>query len=262
MEQVFILYPVVSTMICLFSGYLLYQINVKSSIPKFRMFFNVIVMINILQAVLIILDRVGVFSGIYKAVAIQSHLLLFVVNMIDIQMLGVFSVLNENITSRKIIILKLIAITLITIDVLTVLLYWFTQNMLFYKIGDFLTPGFALYVIIFDNIQAFYLVYLVYNYKQKSEKGHQRIIYFNVVVSALDWIGIGFFIYYEFSLIDIYNFISIYCISIHSLCLVDILKMLTEYSIGKKKLEKRRTEKKVKKRSELKSISKTEIILK
>ncbi|KAJ3318964.1 hypothetical protein HDV06_006779 [Boothiomyces sp. JEL0866] len=225
--------------------------NVKSFIPEF----NCLLGFNVLQCLLMMFWIILYYldydiwqmndANIILSSGVVVSLQIFMIFITDVEILRVFSVLTERITEYRLLIFKRIVMVLYVAVFVCSLLPFFNHSDQVGNLADAMLGLFALLVVVYDNIQAFSLAFLIYWYKRNMGKSDldaqiklfKTVIKFNLFILMMDWLGLFF---YAYSLINDSQFdnsvmVSLTCISIHTLGMVHILKMFTLLSVQQKK---------------------------
>ncbi|KAJ3319103.1 hypothetical protein HDV06_006662 [Boothiomyces sp. JEL0866] len=245
------------------SIYLLYKINYrKAHVKSFKKRFNVILAINLIQCSMFVFiflmsyvnDEVYIVNRFYvnETVAIISNIETCFILLIDIEILRIYSVLNSRITDRKINMFRNFVVGMF-------ILFPFTSHIMYIVfrtsytsfLGNVCIALFSIFVVVYDNLQNIYLALLIYKFKD-TKYNHEltdemlekfrEITKFNVAIVTLDWSAVslyGIFIIFASKNTVTYlatysNYGSIFCICLHSLGLVYILKMLKDFAVSKK----------------------------
>ncbi|KAJ3276958.1 hypothetical protein HDV01_000010 [Terramyces sp. JEL0728] len=181
------------------------------------------------------------------------QLLLIVLS--DIEILRIFSVFNHKITHKRLDVFRNTTVTLfILFPLLTRAIATFIIIDWVNVISDIAIGIFALFGVIYDNGQSFYLLYTIYQFKESRIdsklsvsmiKRFKELILYLIGMLVIDWIGIGFFVYYTITPIyifevDYYNYVyklyydyaSMICICVHSLGMIYCLIKLKELSLS------------------------------
>ncbi|KAJ3319821.1 hypothetical protein HDV06_005871 [Boothiomyces sp. JEL0866] len=171
-------------------------------------FFLVLISLNIIITVLNI-TWMDIHYNYYliKFIATLTYLSGLGIFLLNIEILQVFSVLNENITAKKI---KCARIFLIVYYFLTnfgliAALFWLGNSPNYLQ--PFITFGGYLFLVsgvIYDNLQTFYLTILIRNNKKsrgrgqlsaKSESALVKMFLVSVSFTMFDWVGVGLYTY-------------------------------------------------------------------
>ncbi|KAJ3269886.1 hypothetical protein HDV01_000848 [Terramyces sp. JEL0728] len=174
--------------------------------------------------------------------------IILVVVLLDIELLRVFAILNENITGLKLKILSIVSIMFyFAFPCLSQILNYilemnWTSNYYHYSLQFF-----SLFGIIVDNTIAFYLPFLVYNYKQSKSKVipaamHQtlkKIGILNMSTMIIDWAAFIACFYINLIIREFqipqdgyYIILSEILLGLHSIFQVIILNSLKELSLA------------------------------
>ncbi|KAJ3319116.1 hypothetical protein HDV06_006675 [Boothiomyces sp. JEL0866] len=191
--------------------YMIHRVITKKTVRVFFYGFLTLLFINLLLSFInfcyplaIILGE-NIQSYSIPASSFLLSLIVFVIILLDIELLRVFSILNENITQFKLkllsvfVLLSYIGLALVPQLVKYILL---TTNAARYYYNS--AQIFALLGIAIDNTTAFYLPFLVYSYKQSKSKlisvslheQLKKLVLLNLGVMIIDWcaLGISFYI--------------------------------------------------------------------
>ncbi|KAJ3276960.1 hypothetical protein HDV01_000012 [Terramyces sp. JEL0728] len=243
------------------SSYLMYKLNYrKAHVKSFKKRFNIVLGINLIQCCMFLyiffmsyfdsnLSTMFYFS---ETVSLISNIEICFIILIDIEILRIYSVLNSRITNRKIDMFRNAVVGIF-------ILFPFTSHVLFLAlrstftamIGNVCIALFSLFVVVYDNLQNIYLATLIYKFKNvkcNNELTEEMMVKFkeitkyNIAIVLLDWTAIAFYAIFiispgksaESHLGTYSNFASIFCICLHSLGLVVILKMLKDFAVSKK----------------------------
>ncbi|KAJ3269885.1 hypothetical protein HDV01_000847 [Terramyces sp. JEL0728] len=191
-------------------GLMIARVLVRKTVRSLAFGYLLLLVSNLLLAVLNLCYPLDVIlGGNFRNVSfpISDGLLSFVVLMItllDIELLRVFATLNEKITDYKLKIFSTLLILSYTLlPLLSQLLDLFVRtewSALYYY---YCFQLFALIGILTDNSIAFYLPFLVYNYKQTRNKlvskqlvKHlKKLVLLNMLVMVIDWLAFGLSFY-------------------------------------------------------------------
>ncbi|KAJ3307720.1 hypothetical protein HDV04_002679, partial [Boothiomyces sp. JEL0838] len=115
------------------------------------------------------------------------------------------------------------------------------------SLGSFGLGVYAGLITLYDNLQIFYLAYLIMNYKKIKTKGsfdevlyseYRKIVVFNFKILAMDWLGFLLYAYNTFdnSGYDCYYAIGgLICCCLHAIGMVLLLQKFTKLSVTKSK---------------------------
>lgn len=245
------------------SLYLLYRINYKkANVKSFRRRFNIVLGINLIQSCMFVIifmmsyvnSQLYIENGFYfiEIVALISNVETCFILLIDIEILRIYSVLNNRITNRKLDMFRNFVVAVFILFPLTShVMYLVFRSPYTSFLGNICIAVFSLFVVVYDNLQNIYLAILIYNFKD-TKYHHEltdemiakfrEITKYNVGIVALDWTAIALYAIFvlfannkTISYLATYsNFASIFCICLHSLGLVCVLKMLKEFTVAKK----------------------------
>ncbi|KAJ3269157.1 hypothetical protein HDV01_001735 [Terramyces sp. JEL0728] len=171
----------------------------------------------------------------------------FVICLFNIHILQVFSLLNPNITKKKLFLWKIFVVGVFLASISTqiwILTYIDDIRIPFiaYYWNGITSTSFTIFSVLYDNVQGMYLIYLVL--KNKKKKGKEAVKILNGLVSSLiilavtDWFGIIIYclalfvhaIYDNVLLIDsMITFVETYT-SIHAVYMIYLLKQLTDFT--------------------------------
>ncbi|KAJ3317476.1 hypothetical protein HDV06_001530 [Boothiomyces sp. JEL0866] len=171
----------------------------------------------------------------------------FIICLFNIHILQVFSLLNPNITAKKLLAWKIFVTILFFLSIIgqiwilcvidanyipLAVLYW----------NGLASTAFTVFCVLYDNIQGLYLIYLVL--KNKKKKGKEAVRILNGLVASLvflalmDWFGIIVYcaalfvpsIAHDYALVAaIITFVETYT-GIHGIFIIYLLKQLTEFT--------------------------------
>ncbi|KAJ3268912.1 hypothetical protein HDV01_002111 [Terramyces sp. JEL0728] len=253
-----LLWILILTAVLSISLYFVYHINFrKTAVKSFVVEFNLLLVINCTQCALLLLWIVLYYANvsfwnannvnIIQIGAIIVSLQLWVIFLTDVEILRVFSILNENITNTKLNIIKRLSVLVYALVVVYTTMPLFVVDEATNNMSNILLGLFAVLVAFYDNVQTMYLGHLIFGYKRKKTKTDstlslvnefKSIIKFNLVILIMDWFGLFL---YGYSTVDTSGFSAYYavaslvCSSIHTLGMVKILERYAKISIEKKK---------------------------
>ncbi|KAJ3268910.1 hypothetical protein HDV01_002109 [Terramyces sp. JEL0728] len=230
------------------------KVNIrKETVKAFVVEFNCILGFNILQCMLAIIWDVLYYVDInlwnsfqykiYLVTGVVGSVQLCLIFVTDVEILRVFSILNENITDFKLKIYKICVLSFYAIVLVFDILAICIDDTQIFDDSNYLTMVFAPFVALYDNVQSFYLVYLIYKFKNQKNKSVQRqklidqfskIIKFISFILLMDWIGIACFtasVIDTSELAEYYAYTSLIGLSVHNFGMLHVLNMLAQVSI-------------------------------
>ncbi|KAJ3269155.1 hypothetical protein HDV01_001733 [Terramyces sp. JEL0728] len=171
--------------------------------PTFRTKVWIILLISILQASCNIYAMIdGTNSVISRLPGSLAQWTVFFICFFNIHILQVFSVLNTKITKTNLLVGKIVIILLYLPTAFTQPWYWANADEtdipnLVLTFNAYGVLGFSVFAVLYDNIQGYYLIYLVLKSKKKKGKEVKRTLNILVIciaiLSLMDWIAVGMF---------------------------------------------------------------------
>ncbi|KAJ3318961.1 hypothetical protein HDV06_006776 [Boothiomyces sp. JEL0866] len=166
--------------------YYTYVVNTRqATLKKFTIEFNLVLLFNVIQTLdvlclyllrYLVEDQwVILFNSIFNFSGIVGNIQLLMIAIIDIEILRVFGILDENITEFKLKLLKRANILLFIMGFITSIIPLFMNDTFMSNLSDITLGIFAMFVVVYDNIQSFYLVRLIYRYKRQKLKNHEHL---------------------------------------------------------------------------------------
>lgn len=232
----------------------IYYIIKRRRIKSFRYGFLILLVFNIFIAVINLVYPAGLLAGIdlqnttFPITNFLGSLIILIVLVLDIELVRVFAILNEKITPF---ILKLFYIFSISMYVglpfISLIIKWTVPQPWALTYYYYSAQIFSLFGIVVDNSIAFYLPFLVYNYKQSQSKMvpssmHQtlkRIGTLNLATMVIDWAAFLSCFYVNLVIGDFripqdgyYILLAEILLGVHSIFQVLILTSLKELSLA------------------------------
>ncbi|KAJ3269154.1 ddb1 and cul4 associated factor 7 [Terramyces sp. JEL0728] len=203
-----------------------------------------------------------------------AQICVFMITLFNIHILQVFSLLNPNITRRKLLV-WLVIVSILFICTFTSTL-WHICVLDVSNIPAFVaeynvisSAAFTVFAVLYDNIQGAYLIYLVLINKKKKGAEIQKVlnglVISLVVLSLMDWFGVIIFAIAEFipsvrGNFDLYSALLVFAdtyTGIHGTVMIYVFKQLTEFTFVDSKCRPQKKEAPSSKKATAK-ISKTE----
>lgn len=198
-----------SGLLILASAFYLYRIKTTKLIPKiFDFKMSSYMIINILLAISNIVFYSTQTIIVSKIAGLLSNTTLFVLCLVDIGILDVFSVLTDGITPAKIKYWTLFVAGLYlvaSIELVIVLFYdwWPDWLSIWINIGALVL---AVFTVSYDNIQGYFLLYLVFlkkntqnsNITAQVRKTLKKAVLINLGLLLFDWATAILYIYITF----------------------------------------------------------------
>ncbi|KAJ3261130.1 hypothetical protein HK103_006439 [Boothiomyces macroporosus] len=234
-----------SDFLLVISIYYLYQLHRNKIVPNiFKAKFTVSLIINISMALVNIIYYFT--SNVYLSITsgFLCNTTMYILCLIDVEIIRVFSVLSEYVTPKLIriwtAILTLVYVTA-SIEMIIVLFYdgWPQWIAEWINIGSFIL---AMITMLYDNTQAFYLIYLVFIKKKIHNAIYTETVSFyvkraaliNVALIIFEWCTGLLYIYITFVLSE--DFVSRIAgltvievnIGLHSVFLIYVVRNLKE----------------------------------
>ncbi|KAJ3318962.1 hypothetical protein HDV06_006777 [Boothiomyces sp. JEL0866] len=237
--------------------YSVWIVNAKhANVKSFRVELNAILIFNFIQTADIIASYTLIYIGetwwgptfsiLFVLSGVICNIQLFLIAKTDIQILKVFSILDENITEDKLKILKRVTVALFLLGFISSIFPLVSVDGTLNAISDLFLSLFAAFVVIYDNIQSFYLVRLIYSYKkQKLKQGVKfcknddfaKVQNMILIVLGFDWVSLTAYVL-SVVVVDEYSYqiasLSILGVCLHSLAMIFILQKLAKLSVSQK----------------------------
>ncbi|KAJ3318963.1 hypothetical protein HDV06_006778 [Boothiomyces sp. JEL0866] len=228
----------------------------RKSVKLFNVQFNIVLGFNILQCLIVlfweifsVLDSNSwqvLQSQIFLVSGIVGNIQLHLIFTTDIQILSIFSILSEKIKKIYLKVLEVVfTIFFLIVVTFSTLSAVFVNDLTLAEVSNTLVAFYAPLVVFYNNLQTFYVLSLIYRFKQSKIgsipdqmeiKRFVKVGKLITLVLLLDWIGIGFYIAYMVLDIEIGTlcvFVSYLSISSHTYGIIHIIQLLTKLSLGK-----------------------------
>lgn len=203
-----ILFIVISTGIILQSGYWLYRVNLKLGLSLYRRLFNLVLLSNIIQSILMVYWILSYYissavydetvNGILTAISIIASIQLMLLIFADVEIIKIFSVLKSGINLHLLGIFRTATLILALIfpfgtSVLTI----FITTDWFWLLNTISIGIFSIGCVIYDNIQNFVLIFAVKKFKLSKNNNEpsdllmqkfKELVVLNIAMLISDWI--------------------------------------------------------------------------
>ncbi|KAJ3268911.1 hypothetical protein HDV01_002110 [Terramyces sp. JEL0728] len=255
-------------LVCVFSsllitsGYNLFRLNLKPS-KSFYLQFTCVWIFNMLQCAVVLSWIIILYVNYDLWTNCQLEIFLFsgvvascqllMIFLTDVEILRVFSILNEKITSKKLLWFRASVMVYFVFVFVSAVLPMINQETVIEDLSDIFLGSFAGFVVIYDNVQSFVLVFLIYKYKSSKAKGtsfqviikqFSKIMKCISFVLVMDWIGIFCYamsVVGDADMAPYFAYGGVIGIAIHNVGMVSLLKMFAKVSIQKKKANQMET---------------------
>ncbi|KAJ3269884.1 hypothetical protein HDV01_000846 [Terramyces sp. JEL0728] len=170
--------------------------------------------------------------------------------LLDIEVLRVFSILNDKITDFKLnIFTGFVIFAYLALALIPQIIKYSTSSAFITQVYYLTAELFAFIGIIVDNSIAFYLPFLVYSYKYSNvnrigpdlQRNLIKLVIYNLAILMIDWVAYGFSVYAALAKVAptdadylprdaYYNIVAEILVGIHSIfqiIILDKLKSLT-----------------------------------
>ncbi|KAJ3308422.1 hypothetical protein HDV04_001242 [Boothiomyces sp. JEL0838] len=221
--------------------------------PTFKTKVLIILIITIVQSSIIIYNIQNDYQSYTARIpGFLAQCTEFMICLFNIHILQVFSLLNPNITTKKLMVWKIFVTVLFVLSIIPQV--WMLSVIdanqipfvIFYWNG-YSSTAFTVFSVLYDNIQGLYLIYLVL--KNKKKKGKEVVRILNglvtslIVLAVMDWFGVIVYsgaifipaIYNSYDLASaIVTFVETYT-GIHGVLIIYLLKQLTDFTFADSK---------------------------
>ncbi|KAJ3316676.1 hypothetical protein HDV06_003054, partial [Boothiomyces sp. JEL0866] len=201
-----------------------------------------------------------------RILAVLSMAVVYMVCIFNISVLKAFSVLNENITEKRLLVWFIIITALYLVSSVGGAGLLFCGEIppdIWAKLNLFGTIAFSAFGIVYDNFQTVYIIYLVSKIKKnaiadKQFKSFYHLLFSFILISVIDWCGLVLYCIGVFAKSNsIPNLTSLVecIICIHGLMMIEVFRRLKKFTfstIGKKRKVIRDTSQQTKQVMELK----------
>ncbi|KAJ3267534.1 hypothetical protein HDV01_004806 [Terramyces sp. JEL0728] len=255
---------VLGFLIIIIAVYGFYAVYGRSAIisPIFKILVTSLLVLVFLQSIISLLNTFVITSWyLARILGIVLYLVIFTITLLNIQILEIFSVLNDRITPKFIAALRIFTVAwhiILLIPNYATLFYGESLPTWINLTNSF---GGVLYVIscaMYDNAQGIFLIVTIYRSKQKSNQmiSHKSMeclkntVVTNLIILVLDWATFALYsseIYKfisgaelkdtDYLIVQICEFIS----CLHATCMIFVIKMLKDFTFADKKIAKKQT---------------------
>ncbi|KAJ3308181.1 hypothetical protein HDV04_001626, partial [Boothiomyces sp. JEL0838] len=207
-----------------------------------------LLVITVIQSLFIaynILDNYS--SQILRIPGILAEVAEYLICLLNIHILQVFSVLNSNLTEQKLFVWKIIVTVFFIVSVsiqlwILVALYTTGIAQAVLDLNGWICSIYTIFAVLYDNIQGIYLIILIWKNKKRrgaeTAKVLHRLMLTLICLAAMDWLGVVEFlatILFQSISNDIllYNsmmsFAELYT-CIHGVSMIYLFKQLTDFT--------------------------------
>jgi hypothetical protein len=192
------------------SAYFLSKIICQKTIKSFQKSFICILLVNLLQSIGLIFSIILLYAnyevyvytetGVNETLIVISNLQLLTILLTDIEILRVYSVLNPNITHRKLDLFRWCSIILFIIFPLCgIAMNLMAGSGELVLIGDLAIGIYGLFAVVFDNSQSLYLIFAVYRFREFKSQNQisitvitkfKELVGYIVATLLVDWLVI------------------------------------------------------------------------
>ncbi|KAJ3276957.1 hypothetical protein HDV01_000009 [Terramyces sp. JEL0728] len=249
------LFAVVAASTGTLSIYFLYTILIGKYVKSFQKTTGFILCFNILQTITILIWIIMYYANEamfeasseleYQLLNIISEIQLVLILLADIEVLFTFSVLYPKLTRKRLVIFRYVVLILyLLFPFSTKVLSFFVYQERMAVISNMCILVYAMFGVLYDNVQNFGLLYAIYQFKQSKLQSplsystvakFRELVVYIVLMIVIDWTGVLLNLYATIS-VSIYakyfNLASTQCESIHILGMIVCLLKLTELSLS------------------------------